>query len=296
MFTSLKTVYGSFTAVKKIASLMNANTRRRDLLENRLDMEERIVAYKATGAFWDDDCICVAPKTEVQYTVFAGSENPIPRNFRVPFPPAGFMIEQGQLLLLTANGKDSIGKQTVLKALAHLILPSKGFVYVPEELDLRYLPSEPRLFDTTVYENLKFGNKDEHTGAEMREMCRLAALSPSLYEDVAQGPDSTEVWGQTQVGAEGSKISLSDRIKINIIRAFFSSVDLLLMHNTLDGLGTDGASAMLQFMSTFVTERGTPCLASDTCRPVSARTKKTIIFSSKDPQLSEFVDGAIILD
>jgi len=324
VFKDINTLFGSYIATVRLSALLNANTRRRDLFKGQERRTRLLKAHSEMDDGHDDELIFVAPGTKVQHTSYqktAEDEGGVPTNFHIELPSEGIKIHQGQILMLHA-AENSSGKQTFLKALARIILPSEGFISYPGKLRVRFLPAEPQIFNSTVFANLKFGNMHAHRAEDMQELCRMIGLSPYLWEEVTKvekAPTTPQEklrvsadeeanyekgrkmedldagWGNTLVGVNGNKLSLSDRIRVGIIRALLSNVDFLLLYNTLDALGYDNAISIINVLQVFVEQRGVPCLSFDMSKPHSLRKRKTVIMSTKNPQLQGAVDNALQL-
>jgi len=288
-FDAVQQLYSVYSSVTRLASLLNCRSRRQDL--DRARMRRRVVIRKFnedTGIQLQEDCITIGPGTFVQYA--QSDEDGSIKSAKLFVSHKGLLLAQGQILALyTPEGSNTAGKTTFLKALAQIVLPRGGFVDFPENLRVRYIPMEPELFNKTVRENLCFGNQHPHSMEETRELCKLFKLSPYLYEIVGSNEDGTYQWATPIVGANGCRVALSDRIRIVLIRALLSSVDLLLLNNTLDMLAPPDAAHILKQLKVFIQERGMKCLKSDTQTNLNLRKKKTIIVSTRSPHIGKQV-------
>jgi len=299
VFESFKTTFNSFGAVVQLSSLLNANTCRRELLKGKERRKEAMAEWEKAGNVCTDDEILVAPGTTVQYTMIEkdhGNDLLIqaPINVSVRFPEEGLIIEQGQVLLVTSGSKHALaGKQTLLKALAQIIIPKDGFVKYSESLQVRFLPSLPQLFNLSVRENLLFGTGHaSFTEEEVMELCEMMGLKRSLWErNVVK-----KTWGETIIGISGSRISASDRVRLCVIRTLLSGVDMLLMHNTLDLMDLQDATIVVKVLENFVKDRSVACLKSVQLRtPLALRRKKTVIVSTTNAALRNLIPSCIEL-
>ena len=166
--------------------------------------------------------------------------------------------------------------RTFLQLLGRALLPSSGIIWYPDNLRVRLIPGEPLLFNGSLMYNLRFGNQKEHTDDEIWELCRLVGLS----EDVLYR-------GELQVGHNGMKIALSDRINVCLARALLSSVDLLLLSNPLDVLGDDEGLQFLELLKEWRSQRGMACLSADHPPGVSVGLlkKKSVFYVTKSKAL-----------
>merc|ERR1719506_3012593 len=142
------------------------------------------------------------------------------------------------------------GKKTFLQLLARTLIPTEGIIYYPDNLRVRFIPGEPMIFNDTLMNNLRFGNQKTHTDEEIWNVCKLVGLGQKLIGQ-----------GDMQMGNGGVKMSLSDRIYVCIARALLSSVDLLLLSNSLDMLGPEEGGHVLKLLRTWLNERGMACLS-----------------------------------
>ena len=92
-------------------------------------------------------------------------------------------------------------------------------------------------------------------------------------------------------------MSRSDRALIAIARALLSSLDLILISNLLDLLGTLQAERVMKIFREYTENRGLAVLATETKMvPYHLRKKKTVILSTKFPEIAELSDNWIILE
>ena len=95
-----------------------------------------------------------------------------------------------------------------------------------------------------------------------------------------------------QVGLNGEKLSLTDRVLLSIARALLSSPDLLLFSNVLDVLPLDLAVNVLTLLQELVSNRCLKCLAYENKHVRRAlRKKKLVIFSTKVAELQSCADA-----
>ena len=113
-------------------------------------------------------------------------------------------MEPGALVALSSNGPG--GKATMLRLLARRLVPTKGFVYYPENWRIRFL-DEVELFDWSLLENLRFGNNFEHKDSEIWSLCENLGLSKQLIGN-----------GNFQVGKSGTQLAMSDRVIVTVVR------------------------------------------------------------------------------
>lgn len=290
--------------------LLRGQNRRKGLLED---------FKRDKGEAFHGDRILVAPSTKVEYVNY--NEDGVAAVVTKNLPPGGLVIEQGQVLSVHTPRLNAAGKQTFLKSLARILLPVDGFIYYPANLRVRFISPEPQLITGSVARNLKFGNQHPHSGADIRAACKLFRLSEDLWNDVHEekepahghggheeheghgghgheehGHGPKEVWGLRPVGLNGEKLALSERIRIVLIRAMLSSVDMLLLHNVLDPLGPADADHVIGLLKDFVKDRGLKCLPQDMTQAHHLRKQKTVVISTKSPHIESVVHNTLVLN
>ena len=147
--------------------------------------------------------------------------------------------------------------------MARFLLPTKGIIWYPDNLRVRYLNDQPVLFSADLMTNLKFGNQKPHTDEEIWAVCKHLKLSSGLIGK-----------GNASVGNRGLKLSVSDRIIIGMARALLSSVDLLLISNSFDMLGILESQYILSVLKQWIDERGLFLLSGDNPPGVAVNLKK----------------------
>ncbi|OBA60899.1 thiol reductant ABC exporter subunit CydD [Mycobacterium sp. 1100029.7] len=136
------------------------------------------------------------------------------------------VLEPGRVTVLT--GRNGAGKSTALQVIAGVTVPSSGHVSVDgidvTELEptawwrqLSWLPQRPVLVPGTVDDNLRlFGELDD------RETACSAAAFDRVLVDLPAG-------GDTLIGRGGVGLSLGQRQRLGLARAFGSAAPVLLL-------------------------------------------------------------------
>jgi len=299
LFDNLFDCVNGFVSVQKIALLLNAKTRRKDLLEakfRRMKILKTIVMQDPNFEF-DPSCISVydvqfdykrtGPKDKHTGEPIVEKEDKDMEGYNVNtcVGPFTMVVEQGQIICVRAGS--STGKKTFIQLLGRILLPNvSGIIIYPDNLRVRYIPGEPLLFAKDLLYNLKFGNQKPVAEEDMWETCKLLGLT----EELLYKP-------KFKVGQNGKKLSLSDRIYINLARALLSSVDLLLMSNSLDLLGPSDARRVMDLLNGWIDYRGLKCCKHDRpagCDP-SLLKKKTLFYVSKNEQLEQLAHATLNL-
>jgi len=300
LFHLLFNAVNGYVSVNKIASLLNAQTRRKALIKAK-ERRHRIIEELRSEFEFDHDCF-TAYALEFDYnitklpdmtdTLPSEDDSAVAVQLDAPeqdptarLGPLTFMVEQGQLVCVK-TGHNSSGKKTLLQLLARLILPTRGIIFYPENLRVRYIPTEPLLFDKTLLQNLTFGNQKTHEPEEIWAVCRQLGMGDEIIGR-----------GSLQVGISGLKLSLSNRVFVCLARALLSSADLLFISGTLDMLTPDDAVKVISVLKVWCNERGMPCLSADSPPGVTLELKKrkTLFFVSTHEALEQQSDATLLL-
>jgi ABC-type bacteriocin/lantibiotic exporter with double-glycine peptidase domain len=148
---------------------------------------------------------------------------------------------------LAVLGGDASGKSTLVDVLYGLRAPSRGQVLV-DGVDVRTLAlphlrrdvalvGKAEIFDGSVLDNLRLG-REEIDGVVVSEVLETVALA----QDVANLPEGT----LTRLGHAGSRLTPSQAARLAIARGLVAEPRLLLIDETLDGLGTETVSTILR--------------------------------------------------
>jgi ATP-binding cassette subfamily B protein len=153
-------------------------------------------------------------------------------------------------------GPSGAGKTTLLNLLPRFFDPSSGAVLL-EGVDLRDLRlqelraqialvlQEPIILPTTVAENISYGKPDA-TMAEI-EAAAHAAHANKLIENLPQHY-------QTVIGDGGARLSVGERQRINLARAFLKDAPILLMDEPTSALDVESEAQVVA--SLFALMRG----------------------------------------
>lgn len=302
IFKQLFNTINGYASVQKISELLNAPTRRKALLKARERRQRILSELKDADENFSFDPACISVyKVEFNYALAQANEMPAfavkdktgdketdnllqIQESKATVGPITMVIEQGQIVCIHSGA--SAGKKTFLQLLGRSLLPTQGIVWYPDNLRVRLIPGDPLLFNGTLMENLKFGNQKQHTEEEIWECCRLVGVEEELV-------------GRSDfpVGHNGQKLSLSNRLYICLARALLSSVDLLLISNTLDVLGNEDSTAFVGLLKKWRDNRGMPCLSQDSPAgvDVSLLKKKTVFYVTKNVALETVADAVMSL-
>ena len=102
------------------------------------------------------------------------------------------------------------------------------------------------LFNNTVMENIRIGNKDA-ADEEVMNAARLA----NCIDFVEKLPDG---WN-TMIGENGSELSGGERQRISIARAFLKNAPIILMDEATASLDVDNESAIQESISKLIRDK-----------------------------------------
>jgi ABC-type multidrug transport system fused ATPase/permease subunit len=149
---------------------------------------------------------------------------------------ASFAVRPGEKVALV--GESGMGKTTIIDLLSGFYFPNKGKILVDgtdiRKMDLRayrskigIVPQEPTLFNDTIEANLRYGNKQK-TREQMIDAAREAHAEnfiegfPKKYKQI--------------VGWRGVKLSIGQKQRIALARAFLRNPDILVLDEPTSAL------------------------------------------------------------
>ncbi|QBY06700.1 thiol reductant ABC exporter subunit CydD (plasmid) [Deinococcus metallilatus] len=148
---------------------------------------------------------------------------------RVALSGVSFRLPPGSRTLLV--GESGAGKTSAARLLLGFATPSSGEVRVNgvplTDLDpaawrarVAYLPERPYLFPGTVRGNICLGQPEA-----TEEQIIAAARAANAHEFITRLPHGYD----TEVGAEGARLSGGERLRLALARAFLRNAELLIL-------------------------------------------------------------------
>ncbi len=170
---------------------------------------------------------------EVRNLQFAYPDEPD----RLVLDDVSFTVNRGERLGII--GRSGEGKSTLIKILLGFYRPTSGEILVdgrevgPEELAAlqSYVPQDTSLFQETVEYNIGYAEP----GAADPQRIRQAAEQANIADFIDSLPDGY----QTMVGERGIKLSLGQRQRIAIARAFLKQSDLVILDEATSALDSE---------------------------------------------------------
>lgn len=168
------------------------------------------------------------------------------RNLRFAYPDepdrlvlndVSFVVRRGERLGIV--GRSGEGKSTLIKILLGFYRPTSGEVLVdgrpvgPTELATlqSYVPQDTSLFQETVEYNIGYAEPGEADPERIRRAAEKANIADFI--------DSLPLGFQTTVGERGIKLSLGQRQRIAIARAFLKEADLVILDEATSALDSE---------------------------------------------------------
>ncbi|MGE1129585.1 ABC transporter ATP-binding protein [Bacillus wiedmannii] len=134
-------------------------------------------------------------------------------------------INPGELVMIV--GESGAGKTTILKLMTGLYKPSNGsIVYYGNEARMATVWQEPRFFQTTVKENVHFG--EEYLENQLEKNIELVNVK-SIIRDLSEGIE-------TVLHKSGEEFSGGERKRLALLRAIVSNPNFIILDEPTAGL------------------------------------------------------------
>lgn len=160
----------------------------------------------------------------------------------------GFSMEIRQGERVGIVGESGRGKTTMLKMIIGMIQPTKGEIVFGgddlRELSLQALHrkigvvmQENMLFNTTIHENLLYGNENA-SREDMVQACKKANID-SFIRELPEGYE-------TVIGEKGIKLSGGQKQRLVLARLFLRDVDMFIFDEATSALDQNSESIVQQ--------------------------------------------------
>ncbi len=209
------------------------------------------------------------PEPEPGLAVPAGALPVVARGVSFRYGPSGPLVLDDVSIEIPAGhhvaivGETGSGKTTFAKLLCRLADPVGGKVIVggidlrqvaaPSRRDsIRLVPQDGFLFDTTIAENVRFGNPEADDDDVRRAFAELG-----LDEWLDRMPDGLA----TMVGERGDQLSVGERQLVALVRAQIGSPGLLILDEATSAVDPDTEQAISRALSRLGEGRTTVAIA-----------------------------------
>lgn len=155
-------------------------------------------------------------------------------------------VIQGQSIAII--GQSGAGKSTVIDILLGLLLPQIGAIYmdgvkitdIPDKWAdaVGYVPQSVFLSDTSIKQNIAFGERDE-------EICTERVIEALVRAELKEYVDSLPDGIDTYVGDRGIRLSGGQRQRIAIARALYHRPEILVLDEATSALDTETEVAIM---------------------------------------------------
>jgi ATP-binding cassette, subfamily B, bacterial len=153
-----------------------------------------------------------------------------------------FTITKGELVGI--SGESGSGKTTFLKLLTKQVLPSSGVITINGDIKINelfendyfqrisFLPQEPSILNETVKVNIVLGRVFDQK--RFSDVCNLFQLDKA-FGGLERGFD-------TKLDAEKNNLSLGEKRRIGLARAFYGNPDFLFLDEPFASLDSSNVS------------------------------------------------------
>jgi ABC-type bacteriocin/lantibiotic exporter with double-glycine peptidase domain len=203
----------------------------KNLLTNFSNIKRTSFAYKKFITFFNVDefyknkiknnWIKISYICKRNITIILKNVNFSYNNFNIILKDINLEIEKNKVYGIF--GSSGSGKSTLLDIISGLRMPDSGEILISQNpRQLKYIPQENFILDSTLISNVAFCVKDEDIDINrVKHVLKICGLS-SLLESGTEGLNNI-------LGDNGLKISGGQRQRINIARALYFKPKILVM-------------------------------------------------------------------
>ncbi|MBI1954410.1 MAG: ATP-binding cassette domain-containing protein, partial [Proteobacteria bacterium] len=189
-------------------------------------------------------------------------------NFAYPSRQNFFTLKEFTLSIAPGEkvarvGPSGAGKSTVFSLILRFYDPQVGTIHFDgvniQEVSLQdlrrriaFVPQEPILFSTSIYENIRFGNPSA-SGEAIWQACEAAYLT-DFIQSLPKGI-------HTSIGVKGVKLSGGQKQRIAIARALLRDPSLLLLDEATSALDSQSEEYVQKSLKSLMKNRTTLVIA-----------------------------------
>lgn len=201
----------------------------------------------------------LSDRLEVRDLCFAYPDDP----HRLVLDNVSFTLERGSKLGVV--GRSGEGKSTLIKILLGFYEPSSGQILVDglpatsEQLRRlqTYVPQDTSLFQETIAYNIGYAVDSSGSGSVDLPTVQAAAAKARIDDFVESLPSRY----QTLVGERGIKLSLGQRQRIAIARAFLKQSDIIILDEATSALDSETESRIQESLRELWADRAAIIIA-----------------------------------
>lgn len=190
---------------------------------------------------------------------------------------------QGKLYAVI--GERGLGKATLLKLLGQVLMPGRGFVFVPPHLRICHVHRGSCILDQSFLTNIIFNQEPSQVGGlgRVERLCRRAGFVERLVLELKEPleKDALRISQQPQRSAWAAHFSSSDFARLNLVRALVLNPELLVMHMPLIDFSETETRGLTRLLREHVSHGGLGL--ENGALHKAWRRPRTVFYSSTDP-------------
>lgn len=278
----LNTMVTGSAAVRKVADILNMDTRRRVRYRRERD--------GLPGYAWSIDAKDIALK-DICYGYPSSQVLAVPQ-MRLDIPSGGLVCFGRGEMNKSPNGP--VGINTLFKLIVRDLFPGSGVMTYPSRWSVICVPVVPLLLDATLMYNIAYARNGVPSEVVWK-VCEDLGLSKSLL-----GNDDFDV------GTDGTNLKHSDKAIVALARALIADKDMICLQGGIDVLGQDHGVRVLRYLKEYIKNRGVPMYYGTQQAhlkeyepkqiPHDLRHPKTVLFPSKVAGLQQEAEIQVCID
>ena len=182
-------------------------------------------------------------------------------------------VRKGEFASIT--GENGSGKSTLLRLMMGLYVPQDGEILINGKSDISSVRSESayvsqncELFDGTIFENIACSDD-----LSLMNSVIMAAKKASIHDEITEFPDQYD----TLVGEGGRMLSVGQRQRIALARAFMKDASVLFVDEPTASLDNESESKLMDIL-------------------YHLKNEKTVVLISHTERMLNLADNVYILE